>query len=100
LINRKIIISLTAFRDIGQGIDYYKLQQKGLGRRFENLIHATFGKIQKNPYSASYAYDTVRYKVAETFPYIILYEFDDVNIYILRVFNTYLSPDKYEEANK
>jgi plasmid stabilization system protein ParE len=91
---RKIIVSKTAFRDIDIGVEYYKQQQNGLGRRFESLIHITFKKIQKFPHSASYAYENVRYKVADDFPYIILYEFDDVNIYILRVFNTHLSPDK------
>ena len=90
----KIIVSKTAARDIEQGIDYYKLQQKGLGRQFENLVHTTFKNIQKYPNAASFAYEDVRYKVMDKFPYIILYELNKTNIYILRVFNTYLSPDK------
>jgi plasmid stabilization system protein ParE len=90
---RKIIVSVNALRDIQAGVDYYKLQQKGLGRRFEKLVHTAFENIQALPYAASFAYEDVRYKVLRKFPYIILYEFDDSNIYILRVFNTHLSPE-------
>lgn len=91
---RKIVISSSASKDIANGVDYYKLQQKGLGRRFENLVHAIFKKIQRHPYAASFAYEGegVRYKVMDTFPFIILYKFDDVNIYILRIFNTHQMP--------
>ena len=86
---RKLKIYSIAKRDIENGVEYYKLQQKGLGRKFENLVHTTFKKIQRSPHVASFAYDDVRYKVMDKFPFIILYEFDAVNIYILRVFNTH-----------
>lgn len=89
---RRIKVYSVALRDIESGIGYYKVQQKGLGKKFENQIHATFKKIQKYPFAASFAYDNVRYKVVERFPYIILYEFDDVNIYILRIFNDHQEP--------
>jgi plasmid stabilization system protein ParE len=92
--SRKIIISKTALRDIDLGIGYYKTVEKGLGKQFEQVIHATLKKIQKFPFSASFAYDGVRYKVVDKFPYIVLYEFDNEAIYIFRVFNTHLSPDK------
>ena len=71
---------------------YYQQQQKGLGKKFENQIHTSFKKIQKFPFAASLAYENVRYKIVEQFPYIILYEFDEVNIYILRIFNTHQKP--------
>jgi plasmid stabilization system protein ParE len=93
--SRKIIVSSSALRDIQQGIDYYKLQANGLGKRFEKVIHSTFTRIQHFPFAASFAYEQVRYKVIEKFPYIILYTFDDKHIYVIRVFNTYRSPEKY-----
>jgi hypothetical protein len=45
------------------------------------------------PLAASFAYENVRYKVAKGFPYIILYEVIGNSISILRVYNTFLSPD-------
>ena len=90
----EIIISTTALHDIQQGMLYYQQQQDGLGTKFEDRVNQTFEKIQKTPFSASFAYDDVRYKVMNTFPYIILYELDEEAIYILRIFNTYLSPQR------
>lgn len=90
---RMLKISPTALSDIQKGIDYYNIQQKGLGKRFLNAINDTFQKIQNMPQSASVAFDTVRYKVIPSFPYIIIYEFDDRNIHVFRIFNTYQNPD-------
>jgi hypothetical protein len=89
---RKIKVYSLAFRDIENGVTYYQVQQNGLGKRFEKQVNATFKKIQKFPFAASLAYENVRYKIVEHFPYIILYEFDEVNIYILRIFNTHQEP--------
>jgi len=89
---RKIKIYSLALRDIENGITYYQLQQKGLGKRFESQVHASFKKIQKSPFAASFAFENVRYKILERFPYIILYEFDESYIYILRIFNTHQEP--------
>ena len=90
----EIIISITALQDILQGLFYYQQQQDGLGTKFEDRVNHTFTKIQQAPFNASFAYDYVRYKVVDKYPYIILYEFDEEAIYILRIFNTYLSPKR------
>jgi len=89
---RKIKIYSLAIRDIENGVAYYQSQQKGLGKKFESQVNTTFRKIQKFPFAASFVFENVRYKVTERFPYIILYEFDDANIYILRIFNTHQGP--------
>ena len=89
----KIKITPVALSDLQKGIDYYNLQQNGLGARFEEVINATFEKIASMPLSASYAFDNVRYKVAKDFPYIILYEVEVAYIQILRVYNTHLSAE-------
>jgi len=85
----KIKLSSAAKINIQEGAKYYNQQQSGLGRRFEKVIKSTFKKIQLMPHAASFAYDTVRYKVVEKFPFIILYEYDENHIQILRVFNTF-----------
>ena len=89
---RKIKLYSLALRDIEHGITYYQQQQKGLGKRFENQINDIFKKIQKFPFAASIAYENVRYKVMDTFPYIILYEISDTAIYVHRIFNTHQEP--------
>lgn len=84
-----ISITPTALEDLHQAINYYNKQLQGLGTRFENNLNDTFGKIQKMPQAASFAYDTVRYKVVEDLPFIIIYEELETNIAILRIFNTH-----------
>jgi hypothetical protein len=46
------------------------------------------------PQAASFAYDTVRYKVVDKFPFIISYEQLQQNIVVLRVFNNWQDPNK------
>jgi toxin ParE1/3/4 len=89
-----ISITPTALEDLQQAIDYYNEQLQGLGIRFEHNVNDTFGKIQKMPKAASFAYDTVRYKVVQDFPFIITYEELETNIAILRIFNTHQDVDK------
>ena len=88
----QIKISSKAISDIENSIEWYNSQSDGLGERFLNSIHETFMLIQSMPSAASYAYDTVRYKVVKRFPYVILYEHDEEHVYIYRVFNTYQKP--------
>ncbi len=47
----KIEISDDAEKDISTSTEYYEDKQKGLGRRFFNLILEAFELIIKNPYS-------------------------------------------------
>ncbi len=89
---RKIKVFTLALRDIENAIAYYQQEQKGLGKRFEKQVQASFKKIQEFPFAASFAYEGVRYKIIERFPHIVLYEFDDNNIYILRIFSTHQEP--------
>ena len=84
-----IKITPTALNDLQQGIDYYQLQQKGLGKRFSNVIETTLEKIKLMPHAASIAYNDVRYKIVDKFSYVVLYKIHNDDILILRIFNTY-----------
>ncbi|HRP88678.1 MAG TPA: type II toxin-antitoxin system RelE/ParE family toxin [Edaphocola sp.] len=85
----KINLSDDAKNDLQEYAKYFNRIQIGLGQKFEKEINKTFKKIQKMPQAASFAYDTVRYKVVEVFPFIITYEELETNIAILRIFNTH-----------
>ncbi len=87
----KYSLKLTpvALSDLQIGVDYYNSQQKGLGKRFAKVIDETLDGIKKMPLSASIAYDEIRYKVVDKFPYIILYKIHGNYISIVRVFNVH-----------
>jgi plasmid stabilization system protein ParE len=90
----KYVLKITpvAFSDIKNGVDYYNSQQKGLGKRFYSAIADILTRIKKMPLSASTAFDDVRYKVVDKYPYVILYKIEDNLIFIVRVFNTHQMP--------
>ena len=82
-------ITPKAFNDLEYAIDYYDHQQKGLGKRFGTAIKNSIDSILSAPMAASFAFDEVRYKVVNRFPYVLLYSIKGNNIVILRVFNTH-----------
>ncbi len=88
------IIKITpiAYEDIQIGIDYYQEQQRGLGYTFADVIQLSLDRLANMPYSGSFAYNDVRYKVVDRFPYIILYKTEDSIITVLRIFNTHQKP--------
>lgn len=90
----RLALSPSAIEDIRIGIGWYDSQLPGLGDKFEQTINATFLKIKRQPLAASFAYDSVRYKVVGKFPYVILYETVNSTIFILRVFNTHMRSNK------
>lgn len=90
----RLTLSPSAIEDIRAGIGWYNSQLPGLGDKFEQTINATFLRIKKQPFAASFAYDSVRYKVVGQFPYIVLYETIKSTVFILRVFNTHMRSDK------
>ena len=91
---RKLKISPKALSDIQDAIGYYNQQQKGLGKRFADTAYDTVKQIGKMPQAASISHADIRYKVMQSFPFIITYRFDDGTLDITRVFNTYADPDK------
>jgi plasmid stabilization system protein ParE len=88
----KISITPTAFNDLQHAIDYYELQQKGLGKRFYNAATKRLATLKNTPTAGSYMYDTVRFRTIDKFPYIALYEIINNTVFIYRVFNTNQNP--------
>jgi toxin ParE1/3/4 len=88
----KIKITPTALKDLQNAIEYYNGEQKGLGKKFNVAVKTILEQLVKVPASGSFMYDTVRYRVMNKYPYIILYELTDNNINVFRIFNTSQEP--------
>ena len=85
-------ITPMAFSDMQIGIKYYQLQRINLGKRFATVVDNALSRIKQLPFSASFAYDDVRYKTINKFPYVILYKIIDNIICVLRIFNMHQKP--------
>jgi plasmid stabilization system protein ParE len=90
----RLSITKAAKNNLQEAVRYYNRQQSGLGKRFRKEVEDSFERIKAMPQSASILYDTVRYKMVEGFPFIVVYEFDEVEVIILSVFNTHKNPDE------
>jgi len=88
----QLVLTSDAINDIDQAVRYYNSLSDGLGFEFANTIDRYFTKIQQVPTASAIRYDHVRVKPVDTFPFAIHYTFTDLQIIILRVFNTHQKP--------
>ena len=89
----KIKFSAHAKTDLKFAYEYYRSIEKQLGKRFKIEFYSKIDELKKIPASGSFMYENVRYRVLKTFPYIILYEINNIKqLTILRIFNTSQQP--------
>ena len=90
-----LTIDPEAQKEIAQAIEWYESKRKNLGLEFYNyldgyfqtLLHGdVFFQIKKEP-----AYRELPLK---RFPFVIIYEHFENEIYVYSVFNTHQDPDK------
>jgi plasmid stabilization system protein ParE len=88
----EIDITPAALEDIDVGMKYYNSKADDLGYRFADDIEDNIESIRLAPFAFAKRYNEVRCKLLKTFPYIILYNIQQQQIQILRIFNTYQNP--------
>lgn len=84
-----LLLSPEAEQDIDQAVEYYNSVSKGLGLEFIRVIDQYFTQIIQVPTASAIQYDQVRVKPVKVFPFTIHYSITDVQIIVLRVFNTH-----------
>ena len=89
-------IKKEAHKDIQEGINWYKSQQKGLDKRFHKAVKNAFEVIGSNPYF-QIRYENVRCYSLKKFPYLLHYIVNekDKKIVLLGVVNTYKKPKQF-----
>jgi len=91
----KLIIEPEAVIEIEEAVDWYESQQSGLGKVFYNYLDGYFKTLKEAP--ASFPIKrrpTYRELVLKRFPYVIIYEHTDTEIFVYSVFNTHQDPNK------
>lgn len=66
-----------AERDISDAIEWYDLQQKGLGKEFFLELEEATEFIRKSPKAFPKKYQSLRVKLIEGFPYALFYRIED-----------------------
>jgi plasmid stabilization system protein ParE len=87
----KITLSPAAFSDEQEAYDYYEEQQIGLGERFLLELETYYNKLKVHPQHFSFIEPAENFRSAAlpTFPYIIIYEIADEQVYVFAVHNTH-----------
>lgn len=94
----KYNISYTpeSIQQIRHIIYWYESINKELGKRFKTNLKIAIDNLHKNPFTASFRYDEVRYAVVNKFPYAAHYTVNTNNqIIIHAVFAFQENPEKW-----
>ena len=90
----KIQIEPEAQLDIQEAIDWYNVQQKGLGRKFYIEVKTYLKHLKTNPFF-QIRYDGVRCLPLKKYPYTAHFTINDADktVIVRAVFNTSRNPE-------
>lgn len=83
-----VVFHPKAEEEFREAILWYGNQQEGLDLEFVRCIDDAIQKIKRKPDLYPFEFENFRKKVVKRFPFKILYEIIDDNIYILAVFHS------------
>ncbi len=82
------MIQKEAIIDMREAFTWYEAQKEGLGHVFIGEVELCFQKLAMNPEYSSKINTWMRRMLVNGFPYIIIYETENENVYINSVFHT------------
>lgn len=88
----KVEILDTAETELDESIQYYELQQKGLGKRFYFEFKNALSRIVKFPKANQVIISDIRRCLVKTFPYSVIYQIQEDNILIISVTHQHRKP--------
>ncbi len=97
---RSVRFHPEAENEFNESVIWYKHQNKGLEFEFIRCIDDAIEKVKRDPELYPIVHKTFRKIVVKRFPFIILYEFDEVEIRILGVFHSRRNPKRYQRRIK
>jgi plasmid stabilization system protein ParE len=97
----RLIIDPAAKQDIIEIIRWYNEQKPGLGRRYYGSVKQTMKLIKKAPEMFQIRYLTLRMVPLEKFPFMILYQVDQIKklVVVAAVLHTSRNPKIWDEKS-
>ncbi len=92
-------IEPDALADIQEITNWYREQQAGLGKRFQNSTIKQINSLNKNPQIYTIRYNDIRCVLIKKFPYMAHFYIDDENstVEVLAVISTSRKPNIWTE---
>ena len=90
-----VLFQNEALVHLQKSIDYYNLQQQGLGKRFGIAVRKAGKVLEKNPFF-QLRYDYIRCLPVEKFPFMIHFSVEEEikSVRIFAVLHTALNPEE------
>ena len=95
-----VVFHPKAEEEFREAVWWYGNQQEGLGLEFVRCIDDAIQKIKRDPELYPIEFENYRKKGVSRFPFKILYEIVDDNIYILAVFHSRRNQEQFRSRNK
>jgi toxin ParE1/3/4 len=91
-----VLFPHEALIQLQKNIDYYNLQQQGLGKRFAMAIKTAAKVLETNPFF-QVRYDNIRCIPINKFPFMMHFSIneDTKNVRIIAILHTAINPDKH-----
>ena len=96
---RELVLTPIAMSDLENAETWYESQQLGLGTRFSKCVTTKFTEIQSVPHHFPIQFDAVRIAVLKPFPYLILFEVDNVRVTVLAVYHSHRDPQVWKQRS-
>jgi plasmid stabilization system protein ParE len=87
-----IIFKEEAVNDVSDAWRWYESRQKGLGNKLLNEIEEYIKILEREPQLYQIRENRMQYCPLKKFPYIIVYEIEDLQVVIFALFNTHMHP--------
>nr|VFK41051.1 MAG: hypothetical protein BECKTC1821E_GA0114239_100944 [Candidatus Kentron sp. TC]VFK46796.1 MAG: hypothetical protein BECKTC1821D_GA0114238_10367 [Candidatus Kentron sp. TC] len=95
----KFRIHDLAAREFDQAIQWYELQSKGLGKRFEKVVKQQLKNIKQNPSWFLVEQNNIHKAYVPRFPYKILFTMENEGIVIWAVAHLHRKPRYWQSRN-
>jgi plasmid stabilization system protein ParE len=93
--NYRLIFSPASQKDLSIAFNYYQDINQSLAERFFEALQKAYDKLEEHPqhYSFFGNSQSLRSHEISTFPYCIIFEIKEDNIYIIGLHNTHQHPE-------
>ena len=91
----KIVFSGLAQQEVEDAIQYYELEERGLGVRFKQEVKKAALRISRYPEAWSIERGEIRKCLLHKFPYKLLYSIEEDHVFITAVAHLHRSPDHW-----
>ena len=95
-----LILSPEAERDVDQVYDWYESQRIGRGEDFMVRLEACFHSIVRSPEMYAEIRKPFRRALIRKYPYAVIYEYRNPDVWILAVFHMSQEPAKLQARLK